>query len=82
MNNSLTKLLNSNGTLILIGIVTIPYLTYLLYTNNNPVKKVIVHVTTSTKTLEEIMTYSPAAVSDQPWDTEFKSAIIPIKEGE
>lgn len=82
MNDSLTKLLNSNGTLILIGIVTVPYLVYLLYTNSNPVKKAIFHKTVGTKSLEEIMTYSPAAMSDPPWDNEFRSAIMPVKEGE
>jgi hypothetical protein len=82
MNDSLTKLLNSNGTLILIGIVTVPYLVYLLYTNSTPIKQIVSHNTVGTKTLEEIMTYSPAAISDPPWDNEFRSSIIPIKEGE
>jgi len=82
MNDSLTKLLNSNGTLILIGIVTVPYLVYLLYTNSTPIKQVISHNTVGTKSLEEIMTYSPAAMSDPPWDNEFQSSITPIKEGE
>ena len=82
MNDSLTKLLNSNGTLILIGIVTVPYLAYLLYTNSMPIKQMVSHNTVGTKTLEEIMTYSPAAISDLPWDNEFQSAITPIKEGE
>ena len=82
MNDSLTKLLNSNGTLILIGIVTVPYLAYLLYTNSMPIKQMVSHNTVGTKSLEEIMTYSPAAISDPPWDHEFRSAIIPIKEGE
>ena len=79
MDDFLTKLLNSNGTLILIGIVTVPYLAYLLYTNNNPVKQAISHKTVGTKTLEEIMTYSPAAISDPPWDNEFHSLITPMK---
>jgi len=82
MNDSLTKLLNSNGTLILIGIVTVPYLVYLLYTNSTPIKQVISHNTVGIKSLEEIMTYSPAAMSDPPWDNEFQSSITPIKEGE
>jgi len=42
---------------------------------------VISKVTTNTKTLEEIMTYSPAAISDPPWDNEFRSSITPTKEG-
>jgi len=82
MNDSLTKLLNSNGTLILIGMVTVPYLVYLLYTNSTPIKQVISHNTVGIKSLEEIMTYSPAAMSDPPWDNEFQSSITPIKEGE
>jgi len=82
MNDSLTKLLNSNGTLILIGIVTVPYLAYLLYTNSMPIKQMVSHNTVGTKTLEEIMTYSPAAISDPPWDNEFRSSITPIKEDE
>ena len=82
MNDSLTKLLNSNGTLILIGIVTVPYLAYLLYTNSMPIKQIVSHNTVGTKSLEEIMTYSPAAISDPPWDNEFQSSITPVKEGE
>ena len=82
MNDSLTKLLNSNGTLILIGIVTVPYLTYLLYTNSTPIKQIVSHNTVSTKSLEEIMAYSPAAILDPPRDYEFQSSITPIKEGE
>lgn len=82
MNDSLTKLLNSNGTLILIGIVTVPYLAYLLYTNSTPVKQIISQNTVGTKSLEEIMTYSSAAIPTLPWDNEFRSAITPIKEGE
>jgi hypothetical protein len=81
MFESFDKLLKSNGTLVLIGLVTVPYLAYLLYTNN-PVKKVISHKTASTKTLEEIMAYSPVAISTPPWDNEFQSSITPIKEGE
>ena len=82
MFESLDKLLKSNGTLILIGIVTVPYLAYLLYTNSNPIKQIVSHKTVGTKTLEEIMTYSPAPISDPPWDHEFRSSITLIKEGE
>ena len=79
MFESLDKLLKSNGTLILLGIITVPYL---IYTNNDPIKQIVPHKTVGTKTLEEIMTYSPAAISDPPWDNEFHSLITPIKEGE
>ena len=82
MHDSLTKLLNSNGTLILIGMVTMPYLIYLLYTNSPPIKQIVSQNTVGTRSLEEIMTYSPAAISDPPWDNEFQSSITPIKEGE
>ena len=82
MFESLDKLLKSNRTLVLIGLVTVSYLAYLLYTNNTPVKKVISHKTAGTKTLEEIMAYSPVAISTPPWDNEFQSSITPIKEGE
>ena len=82
MFESLDKLLKSNRTLVLIGLVTVPYLAYLLYTNSTPVKQIISQNTVGTKSLEEIMAYSPAAISDPPWDHEFRSAIIPIKEGE
>ena len=81
MSNSFTKLLNSNGTLILIGIVTVPYLVYLLYTHSTPIKQIISHKTVGTKSLEEIMAYSPATILDPPWDNEFQSSITPIKEG-
>ena len=82
MHDSLTKLLNSNGTLILIGMVTMPYLIYLLYTNSPLIKQIVSQNTVGTRSLEEIMTYSPAAISDPPWDNEFQSSIMPIKEGE
>jgi len=82
MHDSLTKLLNSNGTLILIGMVTMPYLIYLLYTNSPPIIQIVSQNTVGTRSLEEIMTYSPAAISDPPWDNEFQSSITPIKEGE
>ena len=75
----LDKLLKSNGTLILLGIITVPYL---IYTNNDPIKQIVPHKTVGTKTLEEIMTYSPAVISEPPWDNEFHSSITPIKEGE
>jgi hypothetical protein len=73
-------LLNSNGTLILLGIILVPYLLYALF-QSAPVKKIIPHAK-PTKTLEEIMNYSPAAISDPLWDNEFQSSITPIKEGE
>ena len=79
MFESLDKLLKSNGTLILLGIITVPYL---IYTNNDPIKQIVPHKTVGTKTLEEIMTYSPAVISEPPWDNEFHSSITPIKEGE
>ena len=82
MFESLDKLLKSNGTLVLIGIVTVPYLAYLLYTNSNPVKQIVSQNTVGTKSLEEIMTYSPVAIPILPWDNEFQSSITPIKEGE
>jgi hypothetical protein len=82
MFKSLDKLLKSNGTLVLIGLATVPYLAYLLYTNSTPVKQIVSHNTAGTKSLEEIMTYSPAAIPTPPWDIEFQSSITPIKEGE
>jgi|LakMenE18May11ns_1017448.scaffolds.fasta_scaffold8625986_2 hypothetical protein len=82
MFESLDKLLKSNGTLVLIGIVIVPYLTCLLYTNSKPIKQIVSHKTAGTKTLEEIMAYSPVAISTPPWDNEFQSSITPIKEGE
>ena len=82
MFESLDKLLKSNRTLVLIGLVTVSYLSYLLYTNSTPVKQIISQNTVGTKSLEEIMTYSPAAIPTPPWDNEFQSSITPIKEGE
>ena len=82
MFESFDKLLKSNGTLVLLGLVTVPYLIYLLYTNSPPIKQIVSQNTVGTKSLEEIMTYSPAAISDPPWDNEFQSSITPIKEGE
>jgi hypothetical protein len=82
MFESLDKLLKSNGTLVLIGLVTVPYLAYLLYTNSTPVKQIVSQNTVGTKSLEEIMTYSPPAIPTPPWDNEFQSSITPIKEGE
>ena len=82
MFGSIDKLLNSNRTLVLIGLVTVPYFAYLLYANSTPVKQILSHNTVGTKSLEEIMTYSPATISDPPWDNEFQSSITPIKESE
>ena len=82
MFESLDKLLKSNGTLVLIGLVTVPYLVYLLYTNSTPVKQLVSQNTVGTKSLEEIMTHSPASIPTPPWDNEFQSSITPIKEGE
>jgi hypothetical protein len=82
MFESLDKLLKSNRTLVLIGLVTVPYLAYLLYTNSMPVKQIVSQNTAGTKSLEEIMTYSPAAIPTPPWDNEFQSSITPNKEGE
>jgi hypothetical protein len=80
MFESLDKLIKSNGTLILLGVILVPYLLYTLF-NSEPVKKIIPHAN-PTKTLEEIIQGTPTNFKDGPWDTEFKSAIIPIKEGE
>jgi hypothetical protein len=78
MSNSLTKLLNSNGTLILLSIILVPYLLYALF-HSAPVKKIIPH-SKPTKTLEEIIQGSPINVQEEPWDKEYKSAIEPIAE--
>ena len=75
MFDAFNKLLRSNGTLVLLGvIVTTPYLIYTLV-SSTPVKKIIPHGT-PTKTLEEIIQGSPTNTRDeQPWDNDFKSAI-------
>ena len=77
MNDSLTKLLNSNGTLILVGIILIPYLLYALF-HSEPVKKIIPQAK-PTKTLEEIIQGTPTNIQIEPWDRDFKSALVPIK---
>jgi hypothetical protein len=74
MSDALNKLLKSNGTLILLGVIITPYLIYSLV-SSVPVKKIIPH-STPTKTLEEIIQGSPTSIRDeQPWDNDFKSAI-------
>ena len=74
MFDAFGKLLKSNGTLVLLGVIITPYLIYTLV-SLSPVKKIIPH-STSTKTLEEIIQGSPTNIGDdQPWDNDFKSAI-------
>ena len=74
MFESFDKLLRSNGTLILLGVIIVPYLLYALF-HSAPVKKIIPQAR-PTKTLEEIIQGTPTNFKDEPWDTDFKSAII------
>jgi hypothetical protein len=78
MFESFDKLLKSNGTLILLGLVLVPYLLYALF-HSAPVKKIIPH-SKPTKTLEEIIQGTPTDVKEESWDKDFKSAIEPIAE--
>ena len=74
MFDAFGKLLRSNGTLVLLGVIITPYLIYTLV-SSSPAKKIIPH-STPTKTLEEIIQGSPTNTRDeQPWDNDFKSAI-------
>ena len=74
MFDAFGKLLRSNGTLVLMGVIIAPYLVYSLV-SSVPVKKIIPH-NTPTKTLEEIIQGSSTNIKDeQPWDNDFKSAI-------
>ena len=74
MFNAFGKLLRSNGTLVLLGVIITPYLIYSLV-SSVPVKKIIPH-NKPTKTLEEIIQGSPTNIRDElPWDNDFKSAI-------
>ena len=74
MFSAIDKLLRSNGTLILLGVIIAPYLLYALL-QSEPVKKIIPQAR-PTKTLEEIIQGSPTNFKDEPWDNDFKSAII------
>jgi len=74
MFDAFDKLLRSNGTLILLGVIIIPYLVYSLV-SSAPVKKIIIH-SKPTKTLEEIIQGAPTNIKDEPWDPDFKSSII------
>ena len=78
MFDAFGKLLKSNGTLVLLGVIITPYLIYTLV-SLSPLKKIIPH-STPTKTLEEIIQGSPTNIRDeQPWDKDFKSNIEEIK---
>ena len=78
MFNAFGKLLRSNGTLVLLGVIITPYLIYSLV-SSVPTKKIIPH-NTPTKTLEEIIQGTPTNIKDdQPWDNDFKSNIEEIK---
>ena len=78
MIHAFDKLLRSNGTLILLGVIIAPYLIYALF-SSVPVKKIIPH-SNPTKTLEEIIQGSPNNIRvEQPWDKDFKSSIEEIK---
>ena len=75
MFDAFGKLLRSNGTLVLLGVIITPYLIYSLV-SSAPVKKIIPQ-DKPTKTLEEIIQGSPTDIRDEhPWDNNFKSAII------
>ena len=74
MFDAIDKLLRSNGTLILLGVIITPYLIYSLV-SSTPVKKIIPH-SKPTKTLEEIIQGTPTNIKDEPWDLDFKSSII------
>ena len=75
MFDAFGKLLRSNGTLVLLGVIITPYLIYTLV-SSAPVTKILPH-STPTKTLEEIIQGSPPTNTrdEQPWDNDFKSAI-------
>ena len=78
MFNAFGKLLRSNGTLVLLGVIITPYLIYSLV-SSVPTKKIIPH-NTPTKTLEEIIQGTPTNIKDdQPWDNDFKYNIEEIK---
>ena len=78
MIHAFDKLLRSNGTLILLGVIIAPYLIYALV-SSVPAKKIIPH-SNPTKTLEEIIQGVPTNIRDeQPWDKDFKSNIEEIK---
>jgi len=78
MFDAFGKLLRSNGTLVLLGVIATPYLIYSLV-SSVPVKKIIPH-STPTKTLEEIIQGVPTTIKDeQPWDNDFKSNIEETK---
>ncbi len=78
MFSAIDKLLRSNGTLILLGVIIAPYLLYALL-QSAPVKKIIPQARPA-KTLEEIIQGSPTNIKDeQPWDKDFKSSIEEIK---
>ena len=75
MFDAFGKLLRSNGTLVLLGVIITPYLIYTLV-SSAPVTKILPH-STPTKTLEEIIQGSPTDIRDEhPWDNDFKSSII------
>ncbi len=74
MFDAFGKLLRSNGTLVLLGVIVTPYLIYSLV-SSVPAKKIFPH-SSPTKTLEEIIQGSPTNIRDElPWDNDFKSAI-------
>ncbi len=77
MIDAFGKLLRSNGTLVLLGVIITPYLIYSLV-SSVPAKKIIPQ-NTPTKTLEEIIQGVPTTIKDEPWDTDFKSNIEEIK---
>jgi hypothetical protein len=78
MFDAFGKLLRSNGTLVLLGVIATPYLIYSLV-SSVPVKNIIPH-NKPTKTLEEIIQGTPTNIKDeQPWDNDFKSNIEEIK---
>ncbi len=72
MHDFIKKLWDSKSTLIIVLWVIVFAWIYSLDSTRKPVTHT---APPAGKTLEEIMTYSPAAISDPPWDNEFKSTI-------
>jgi hypothetical protein len=79
MFRTLNKLVNSTTTLILLGIILVPYLIYYSF----PTKHVVKNSPKGTKTVEEIIqgSYTNNYKQDNTeWDTTFNSRITPTEE--
>jgi len=78
MLSGFKKLITSNGTLVLLAIIAVPYLLYSLW-NSAPAQG-WTKPTKGTKTIEEIINTPIPNIKADGFDPDFKSTITPLED--